>query len=360
MTRLATIRNISLLVALSSTLSACTWHFNAWNGSTEPTAAAAPTVQFVAFGDAGTGSARQIALGRAMAQVCADRGCDMALELGDNFYPNGVNSADDPQFQTAFEKPYELLNVPVYVVLGNHDNSSVGGEGNNNARGNFQLQYKSTKWRMPARYYNFGVPLDSSDPFAEFFALDSNPLTSYAADPDPQWEPKAYAAKQLAWLQQKVQASRAPWKIAFAHHPYVSNGMHGNAGQYDGNKPGDAATAAGTEWKALLDKGVCEQKIDLYLAGHDHNLEWLKPVAECGRTQFIVSGAAAPEKARKFGKGNNPTYWRVDRSAGFFWVRLENGRMTVAAYTLNDQDELPVNLRKRPVPAYEQSVQRLP
>ena len=285
----------------------------------------------------------------------------MALELGDNFYPRGVLSADDPQFQTAFEKPYELFNVPVYVVLGNHDNGSNGGEGNNNARGDFQLQYQSPKWRMPARYYNFGVPLGSSAPFAEFFALDSNPLTSYVADADPKWEPKAYAAKQLAWLQQKVQASSAAWKVVFAHHPYVSNGLHGNAGTYDSDKTGEKETSPGTEWKALLDKGVCEQHVDLYLSGHDHDLEWLKPVADCGRTQFIVSGAGAPDKVRPFGaNGHNATYWHVDRTAGFFWVKLENDRMTVAAFTLNEKDELPVNPRGRPVSAYEQSVQRLP
>ncbi|MGH8370725.1 MAG: metallophosphoesterase, partial [Gammaproteobacteria bacterium] len=99
MTRSATIRNISLLITLSSTLSACAWHFNAWNGP-ERALPPPPSVQFVAFGDAGTGTARQAALGRAMARVCADRGCDLALELGDNFYPRGVLSSDDPQFQT--------------------------------------------------------------------------------------------------------------------------------------------------------------------------------------------------------------------------------------------------------------------
>lgn len=360
MTSPGMIGRTALLFTLGASLSACAWHFNAWNGPALPPPPP-PSVQFVAFGDAGSGTARQAALGRAMARVCADRGCDMALELGDNFYPRGVLSADDPQFETSFEKPYELFNVPVFAVLGNHDNGSKGGEGNNNARGNFQLQYKSPKWRMPARYYNFGVPLDSAEPYAEFFALDSNPLTSYLKDPDPQWEPNAYAAKQLAWLQQRVQASKATWKIAFAHHPYVSNGLHGNAGSYDADRQDDPETSQGTIWKSVLDQGVCAQHVDLFLAGHDHDLEWLKPVADCGRTQFIVSGAGAPDKVRPFGKSvHNATYWHVDKTAGFFWVKLEEGRMTVAAFTLDDKDELPVSPRGRPAAAFEQSVQRLP
>ena len=344
MTRPSVIRKSFLLIALGASLGGCVWHFNAWNGP-QPAEAPPPVVQFVAFGDAGTGSARQAALGRAMARVCADRGCDLALELGDNFYPNGVSGADDPQFQTAFEKPYELFNVPVYAVLGNHDNSTDGGAGNNNARGDLQLKYQSRKWRMPARYYAFGAPLEAAEPFVEFFALDSSPLAATQSDPDPEWNPQTYGARQLAWLKSAVQDSNAPWKIAFAHHPYVSNGQHGDA------------TAA---WKTLIEQGVCAQHIDLYLSAHDHDLEWLKPVAACGRTQFIVSGAGAPEKVRAFGEGHNPVFWHMDKTAGFFWVRLENNRMTIAAFTLDDKDALPANALSHPVPAYEQSVQRLP
>jgi tartrate-resistant acid phosphatase type 5 len=352
-------RTVILLVATAA-LSGCVWHFNALSG---PAQAPTPplSLQFIAFGDAGTGGERQAAVGRAMARVCADRGCDFALELGDNFYPNGAHSADDPQFQSAFEKPYELFNLPVYVVLGNHDNGSAGGEGNNNARGDFQVQYHSPKWKMPARYYNFALPVESSEPFAEFFALDSSPLAPYLLDPDPNWAPAAYGAQQLAWLQQRTQASKASWKIAFAHHPYVSNGLHGDAGNYE-THPGDTPAARGEQWKTLIDQGVCANHVDLYLAGHDHDLEWLKPVPGCGNTQFIVSGAAAPDELRSFvADHHDAVYWHADQAAGFFWIKLEQNRMTVAAFTLNAKDELPVVTQHgHPVPAYEQSVQRLP
>src|ERR1041384_2011074 len=85
-------------------------------------------LRFIAFGDAGSGSAQQIAIGKAMADVCQSRGCDLAVELGDNFYDKGVESAHDPQFDTAFEVPYAPLDhqrIPIYVVLGNHDNTSL-------------------------------------------------------------------------------------------------------------------------------------------------------------------------------------------------------------------------------------------
>src|ERR1041385_3672266 len=126
-------------------------------------------LKFLAIGDAGSGSAQQIAVGQAMADVCSARGCDLAVELGDNIYDHGPDSASDPQFETAFEIPYApltKLRVPIWVALGNHDNSSVNvadqqaqhfpGDGGNNARGNYEVEYaksKQTMWKMPARYY---------------------------------------------------------------------------------------------------------------------------------------------------------------------------------------------------------------
>ena len=46
--------------------------------------------------------------------------------LGDNIYDSGVTSVTDPQWQTKFEIPYMGVNLPFYVVLGNHD---YGGNG---------------------------------------------------------------------------------------------------------------------------------------------------------------------------------------------------------------------------------------
>lgn len=316
-------------------------------------------VRFVAFGDAGTGSERQIAVGHAMADVCAARGCDFAIELGDNFYASGVQSVDDEQFQSKFEIPYERLNVPVYVTLGNHDNSQGPGEGSDNTRGNYQVEYhylagrSSEKFRMPARYYSFTAPAGSETPLVEFFSLDSNPLTAIVSDPDPDWNPESYGAEQLSWFTDALKNSKAPWKIAFAHHPYVSNGLHGNAGNYDGAPATPVLTTSGQPWKAFLEASLCAEGADLYLQGHDHDLEWLKPVEACGNTHFVVSGAA--EGPRPFGDPNrNPVYWQKDNTLGFFWIEISRDAMTGAAYVL-DGMELPM-AGGRPVAAFEQTV----
>src|ERR1041384_2346550 len=125
-------------------------------------ARAEETVRFIAFGDAGAGTGAQYAVAQAMKEVCDALGCDFAVVLGDNIYPDGVHSARDLQFETKFEEPYADLKFPFFIALGNHDN---GEDSAHNRYGDYEVEYahrkdrKSKKWRMPARYYAFSAPL---------------------------------------------------------------------------------------------------------------------------------------------------------------------------------------------------------
>lgn len=49
------------------------------------------------------------------------------ISTGDNMYPHGLNSTDDPRFDASFTSVYSAgsLQVPWHAVLGNHD--YVGG-----------------------------------------------------------------------------------------------------------------------------------------------------------------------------------------------------------------------------------------
>jgi hypothetical protein len=304
------------------------------------TAPADARVRFIAIGDPGTGSANQFAVGAAMAQVCATRGCDFVVELGDNIYLSGVSSAYDEQFETKFEQPYAALDIPFFLVLGNHDNSTGPGEGSNNARGDFQVDYhyrtdrSSNKWNMPARYYSFTAPLGSDAPLVEFWGLDSNPLAAIVPDPDPAWLWTSYGATQLQWLQESARASRARWKIAMSHHPYLSNGLHGNAGSADGTNPLVPGTISAQPWKEFVEAGVCAEGFDLHLQGHDHDLEWIKPQPQCGATHFIVSGAA--DSPRNFGDAaRNEVFYQRDQVLGFFWFEVRRDALLGAVYELD-------------------------
>ena len=119
-------------------------------------------VSFIVIGDAGTGSKQQYHVAAAIEQICQKKVCDFALGLGDNIYNAGPDSVTDSQFQEKFEKPYQQLNFPFYMVLGNHDSSGLmAGDGGFNARGGIEVEYSqhSQKWTMPERYYRITAPL---------------------------------------------------------------------------------------------------------------------------------------------------------------------------------------------------------
>lgn len=204
----------------------------------------------VVWGDSGTGSADQYAIAAVVAAQCRALGCDFGLHTGDIIYPAGIATPDDPLLRTHLEEPYAALPFPIWLALGNHDHY-----GNEDAWVTYAARRSDGRFRMPAKYYTFlagGV---------RFVALDTEV-------PD---------AAQEAWALQVLaasQAAREPWVIAFGHHPRWSAGQHGDA---------DASLAA---W---LDRVLCGH-VDLYLAGHDHDRQVLRPA--CG-VVYAVSGAGA-------------------------------------------------------------------
>ncbi|MDP6934036.1 MAG: metallophosphoesterase [Myxococcota bacterium] len=279
------------------------------------------TTRFVVLGDAGTGSEAQYAVGEAMVQVCAERtddlpGCDYALYMGDNFYNDGVDSVDDEQFQTKFELPYADLDIPFYAALGNHD---YGGEGLGSdwEQPDAQVAYSdvSDKWIMDDRYYQH------DQAHVSFFVLDTNAILW-----DSFWNG---AADQLAWLEQGLADSDRAWRVAYGHHPYLSNGEHGSAGAYEGVE--DVPVYSGGEVRDFVESGLCG-KVDVYLSGHDHNLEWLEP--SCG-TQFIVSGAGG--KLRDMVGWGAPSQFEYADAEGFLWVEIRDETFTGVFYDRNAQ-----------------------
>ncbi|MEH6345876.1 MAG: metallophosphoesterase [Bermanella sp.] len=311
---------------------------------------AMPVIQFLAIGDMGTGEQGQVLVANAMKQVCDDLKCDFVMGLGDNIYDAGVKSVNDEQFNTKFELPYKDVNLPFYMALGNHDNSGLSaGDGSFNYRGDLQVLYArdenrpSKKWKMPARYYHVPMAMENdtasqaSETLLDLVALDSTTLTSLH-DPSPEYALDKVTRQQSDWINTTLHTSQGHWRIAFAHHPYLSNGKHGNAGVYDKYNElkyvGDKyifQRAAGVYYEDFLEKVVCD-KVDLYISGHDHSLQDLNAVDECGKTQFIVSGAAA--KTTKL-KGKNKNYWE-SAQLGFFHLRVENNTITIKAYTVTE------------------------
>lgn len=258
-------------------------------------------IRFIAVGDTGKGNQNQQDVANAMAAKCAATGCDFVVMLGDNFYPSGVSSVDDPQFQTKFEDVYAGIHAPFWVVLGNHDYGG-NGAGNEFSKGQYEVDYsqKSAKWKLPSKSWHqvFGD--------AELFAMDTN-MQMYGQDDQQRKDVKAW-----------IDASTAKWKISLGHHPYKSNGEHGNAGKYDGLSWVPVANGSGV--KSFFEDVVCDH-VDLSLSGHDHSRQWLSD--KCGKTELVVSGGGADITALP---GTQPALFQAS-SGGFLYV-------TVTANTL--------------------------
>lgn len=278
--------------------------------SPEPTASplpASPPVRFVALGDTGTGTADQMKVAAAVGTKCQADGCDFGILLGDNFYASGVSSATDPQFDTKFQQPYGGLGFPFYVVLGNHDYAN-GGSDADIARAAHQLTYAKThdNFRMPSAHYVFDAGA------ASFFATDSHLLLR---------NHEGAVDVQGAFFRDALAQSDRPWKIALTHHAVFSNGSHGNAGSYDGASSG--SQLSGVNVKRFLDETLCGEA-DLYLSGHDHNLQLLPGTAACPGT-FVVSGAGGKASSLS---GTNPTEFQT-AAVGFTYLVVGEDVITI-------------------------------
>lgn len=316
--------------------------------STEPSDPVEPpsltdSMSFIVVGDMGTGTNGQYQVARAMREVIRDRGCDFVLGAGDNVYEDGVTSVDDPGFLESFEYPYQNIRVPFYMCLGNHDcASTIFGGGSDNERGDYQVDYHysdqrySTKWRMPSRYYKQALgQLPEKRPFLDLFVVDSNPLTSFYKDFDERFSWENYGYPQQRWMTSKVRESQAHWKIAMSHVPYRSNGKHGNAGNLDeGMRPiFTNPDADGLRYEQFLEESFGDQ-VDLMVTGHDHVLQWIKPVETMGPAHIIVSGAGG--KTDEFqDPDRNPTIYQAEKTLGFTRVNLTRTRMEVSFYIVN-------------------------
>ena len=270
-------------------------------------------LRFVAIGDAGKGNTGQYKVAKAVKKKCVKDGCDFVLYLGDNIYQSGVSSVSDQQFQEKFELPYKDLDMPFFVVLGNHD-YGMKGAGFDVKRSIHQIKYSniSSKWYMPRHYYKFNVQN------AAFFALDTNAQLF------------ELASEQEVDVKRWIDASSSIWKIAFGHHPYKSNGVHGNAGRYSGLT--DVKYISGSGVKEFSESVWCG-KVDLYLSGHDHSKQWLG--VTCAGTQLAISGAGATVTKLQ---GNNPSLYESD-TLGFLYISIEGNKLTAEMIDLDGEIE---------------------
>jgi len=304
-------RSIAGLPALAALLALLLAACAEGNNGATPQAEAGPEVRFFAIGDWGSPDAdpptaagpNLQAVADAIAAKCAADGCDFGITTGDNFYNVGVTSTTDPLWDILFVQPFGALGVPFYPSLGNHDYAQ-----NDYTRGQHQVDYSAVnpQWVLPSNYYMF-----RASP-ATFLVLDTQLIVNNISNAPV--EQGAYFAGVLAADDQST------WQIAYGHHPYISNGPHGNAGNYDD------VTDAGIRLKNLFEAHLCG-KVDLYLAGHDHNLQVLQGPSACPGT-FVVSGAGGRSLYPLENRGNT-TLFEHNADYGFAYVVVTKERIRI-------------------------------
>jgi len=226
------------------------------------------SLHFMAVGDWGrNGEYDQTEVAKQMGAWAHDNRNDFVISVGDNFYPKGVASEHDPLWNFSFENIYTAhsLQCDWYPVLGNHDY---------HADPEAQVRYSqvSRRWNMPALYYTKEVELNKATGDKVLFVMiDTDPFLFE--------EKKEYCDKQMVWLNDTLSkaSSDVKWKIVVGHHPYYTVGPR--------IKNYDTLTMR----KAMADV-FGKHKVDIYLSGHDHSLQHLKPA---GYTHQFISGAGS-------------------------------------------------------------------
>lgn len=195
--------------------------------------------RFVALGDWGAGTPFQKDVAAQLNLQYDKEPFDSVILLGDNIYPDGNIRKHGQAYFTDMYSHLIKEGVNFIVAIGNHD-VVMGHQAD-------QLSF----FKLPGYYYAI------KKPGVEFFVLNTN---SFAKED-----------VQQKWLDNALKSSKSHWKIVIGHHPIYSSGEHGmNKGL-----------------KATLEPLLLKYKVDLYLAGHDHDYERFKPIQG---VQHIVSG----------------------------------------------------------------------
>ena len=147
----------------------------------------------------------------------------------------------------------------------------------------------------------------------QLLMLDTNRIS---ADGVTGTDDSTWASQQRPWLSSALQAPGPTWRFAFGHHPYRSNGGHGNAPE---------------PYQVALRDTLCG-KADVFFTGHDHTLQWLEQAPDCAGTELVVSGSGGQTPDLTEGTQANPAHFYVFNTYGFLYVEVPGLNWTGTFY----------------------------
>lgn len=212
-----------------------------------------------------------------MGKMAGELDVEAVLALGDIHHFMGVESVNDPLWMTNYELIYSHpeLQIPWYPILGNHE-----------YRGNTQavLDYSnvSRRWQMPARYYSKVFEEDGATLRVVF--IDTTPLIGkYHKDSlDYPSVPQQDAKKQLAWLEEELSDAKEDWVVVVGHHPIYAHTTKSESERKDMQK--------------RVDPILRRHNVDMYICGHIHNFQHIKPQGTS--IDYVVNSAGSLARSK--------------------------------------------------------------
>jgi len=234
-------------------------------------------LRFIVTGDAGTGDAH---LHNGIVALTKTLHIDAILLVGDNVYPCGVTSVDDPQWKKMTVN-FADAGVPIYPVLGNHDYGDptpVNGKtvfcGNPSPASQVRATGHLPHWNFPARNYALRSPI------VDIVMIDTQPIASEFTEP---FMGSETLQGELDWVASALNGSGKGWRIAIGHHTIYSSGVHDIGNHRDQR-----------HLRADLLPILLREHVDLYICGHDHDAELIGNLkSRGGAPVFLIAGAGA-------------------------------------------------------------------
>ncbi len=252
--------------------------------------------KFIVIGDWGRGgSSAQRSVAAAMTHYAKEYSVSFILTVGDNFYPAGVSSVTDRHWQTTYENVYsdKSLHVPWYPALGNHDHYG-------NIAAQIKYSQHSKRWKMAAAYYARSLVTKDAARI-QLVIIDTQALVKETTGFE----------KQYSWLNRTLKHSTADWKIVAGHHPVYSGGWHGKT----------------TELLQRLKPILENNGVNVYFAGHDHDLQVLKKQD----VHYVISGGGADKRKVK------ETSFTLFQKSSLGFVLANINRRKLHLYFINEK-----------------------
>lgn len=286
---------------------------------------------FFVIGDWGRrGNDGQRRAAKMMADVAGCMRPQFILSTGDNFYTEGLRSANDVQFRESFSDVYAApsLQVPWYAVLGNHDYAAGGN----------MFQYtgvpraRDTRWHCQNGTYSLRDLGETVGGLMDIIMIDTVPLmgTKYSRkflDP-PGGIQSQNATAIVDQLDRRLKASTAPFKVVVGHHPVRSYGMH----------CGGANTGDCSPMQQQVDPVLRAGGAHAYICGHEHDLQHIQ-LDDAAAPHYVITGAGSDVRPGEFDalRGRAPDLkYGVDEQ-GFVAVRLTNQHAVMYFYASGAQ-----------------------